>query len=201
MKKELGDIILHFCTTNSHHVMFGSQYMKCDRIFLSFCTIFSPFTPLATQKIETLKNWKKDLEISSFYICAPQMTITWCMVHQIWSTIDRILDNFLPYPTNNPEIEIFKKPKKQKKKKKKKTWRYHHFTLRCTKSHNPMLYCSWDMTCDICNYFLFWAIFCFFTTLTVQKVKILKKWKKCLEISSFYTSEPKILITCYTNNW
>ena len=197
MKKELGDIILHFCTTNSHHVMFGSQYMKCDRIFLSFCTIFSPFTPLATQKIETLKNWKKDLEISSFYICAPQMTITWCMVHQIWSTIDRILDNFLPYPTNNPEIEILKK----RKKKKKKTWRYHHFTLRCTKSHNPMLYCSWDMTCDICNYFLFWAIFCFFTTLTVQKVQILKKWKQCLEISSFYTSEPKILITCYTNNW
>ena len=164
--------------------------------FLSFCTIFSLFTPLATQKIKTLKNWKKNLEIPSFHICAPQMTITWCMVRQIWSTIDRILDNFLPYPTNNPEIEILKKWKK-----KKKPWRYHHFTLRCTKSHNPMLYCSWDMTCDICNYFLFWAIFCFFTTLTVQKVKILKKWKKCLEISSFYTSEPKILITCYTNNW
>ena len=41
------------------------------------------------------------------------------MVHQIWSTIDRILDNFLPYPTNNPEIEILKKRKKEKKKKKK----------------------------------------------------------------------------------
>ena len=113
-EKELGDIILHFCTTNSHHVMFGSQYMKCDRIFLSFCTIFSPFTPLATQKIKTLKNWKKNLEISSFHICAPQMTITWCMVRQIWSTIDGILDNFLPYPTNNPEIEILKKWKKKK---------------------------------------------------------------------------------------
>ena len=106
--------------------------------FLSFCIIFSPFTPLATQKTKTLKNWKKDLEISSFYICLPQMTVTWCMVPQIWSTIDRILANFLPYPNNNPEIEILKKWKK-------KPWRYHHFTVRCTKSHNPILYCSRDM--------------------------------------------------------
>ena len=37
------------------------------------------------------------------------------------------------------------------------------------------------MTCDICNFhFPFWAIFCLFTplTLTAQKIKISKKWKK-----------------------
>ena len=33
----------------------------------------------------------------------------------------------------------------------------------------------------------FWAIFCPFTSLTTQKIKILKKWKKLLERSSFYT--------------
>ena len=54
------------------------------------------------------------------------------------------------------------------------------------------------MACDRCNYFLFWVIFCPFTPLIAQKTKIFKKWKKGLEISSFYTSAPKIMIICYT---
>ena len=33
--------------------------------------------------------------------------------------------------------------------------------------------------------------FCSFTLLTTRKVKILKKWKKHLEMSSFYTGAPK----------
>ena len=40
----------------------------------------------------------------------------------------------------------------------------------------------------------FWTVFCPFTPLpplTAQKMKISKKWKKHLEISSFYTSVPK----------
>ena len=52
---------------------------------------------------------------------------------------------------------------------------------------------------DRCNYyFSCWAIFCPFTPLTAQKVKIFKKMKKPLEISSFYTSAPKIMIIGYT---
>ena len=47
------------------------------------------------------------------------------------------------------------------------------------------------------NYFLFWAIFCPFTTLTAWKIKIFKKRKKDLE-TLFYTSVPKIMIICYT---
>ena len=47
-----------------------------------------------------------------------------------------------------------------------------------TKNHNHMLYCSWDMVHDGCNYFSFWAIFCPFTLLTARKIKIFKKWKK-----------------------
>ena len=65
----------------------------------------------------------------------------------------------------------------------------------CTKNHGHMLYCSWDMVCDRCNcYILFWAIFCPFTPLTAQKIKISKKWKKLLKISSFYICVPKIII-------
>ena len=60
-----------------------------------------------------------------------------------------------------------------------------------------MLYCFWDIAHDGCNYFSFWPIFCPFTPLTAWKIKIKKK-KKSVEISSFCTSAPKIMITCYT---
>ena len=64
---------------------------------------------------------------------------------------------------------------------------------RCTKIYDQMMYGSWDMVCDRCNcYFSFWAIT--FTPLSAQKVKILKKWKKCMDISSFYIGVPKIMI-------
>ena len=46
-----------------------------------------------------------------------------------------------------------------------------------TKNYDQMD--SWDMVCDRCNcYFSFLVIFCPFTPLTAQKIKILKKWKK-----------------------
>ena len=41
-----------------------------------------------------------------------------------------------------------------------------------------MLYCSWDMVHDRCNYFSFWAIFYIFTPLTSPKNQNLKKKKK-----------------------
>ena len=54
----------------------------------------------------------------------------------------------------------------------------------------------------------FRAVFGLFP-LTVQKIKIFKKWKKKLKISLFYTSVPKIMITwctvpeiwCATDRW
>ena len=46
------------------------------------------------------------------------------------------------------------------------------------------------LECDGQNFLWFWAIFCPFTPLTTQKIKILKKWKNCLEILSFYTWVP-----------
>ena len=49
----------------------------------------------------------------------------------------------------------------------------------CTKNHDLMLYSSLDIMCNGYNcYFSFWAIFCPFTSLSAQKIKILKKWKK-----------------------
>ena len=53
--------------------------------------------------------------------------------------------------------------------------------------------------CNCC--FSFWAIFCPFTSLTAQKMKIPKKWKKFLEISSLYMCVPKIMIRWCYSSW
>ena len=66
----------------------------------------------------------------------------------------------------------------KKKKKKKKTPGDITILHKCTKNHDHMLYCSWDIAHDGCNcYFSFWAIICPFTPLTAQKIKISKIWK------------------------
>ena len=64
-----------------------------------------------------------------------------------------------------------------------------HFIIlhKCTKDHDHMLYCSWDMTRDGCNcYFSFWPIFLPFYYCNRPK------------ISLFYTIVPKIMIIGYT---
>ena len=120
--------------------------------------------------------------------------ITWYTVLEIWHETNVIvfsLGNFLHfYPRNSPKNENFKKMKK--------TPGDIIILHNCTKNNDCKLHCSWDMAHDWCNcYFSFWAIFCLFTTITAQKIKISTKKRKNLEISSFYTSVPKIMIICY----
>ena len=67
-----------------------------------------------------------------------------------------------------------------------------------TINNNHRMCGSWDMERDRQNFLSFWTIFCNFTLLTSRKIKNLKKWKKRLYISSFYSSIPKIMITCYS---
>ena len=50
------NIILHLHTTNDDHMMYGYWDLEHDKQnFLSFWTIFCPFTPLTTKKIKILK--------------------------------------------------------------------------------------------------------------------------------------------------
>ena len=126
------------------------------------------------------------------------MTVIWCIVPEIWSTtyFFVILGHFLPfYPITTQKIKILE------------NWRKSARDIiilhKCTKNHDPMLY--WDIECDRCNfYFSFRAIICPTTCpplfLITQKIKIKKKKKekKCLEISSFYTCVPQIMITWCT---
>ena len=78
------------------------------------------------------------------------------------------------------------------------------FLHKCTKNHDHMLYCFWDMACVGYNCcFSFWATFCTFTSRPATPPppppkKIKKMKKKPLEIPSFNTSVPKIMIMCYT---
>ena len=69
-------------------------------------------------------------------------------------------------------------------KNEKNTCRYYHFTNVYHKWQS-MMYCSGDMKYNGQNFLSFWTISCPFTPLTAQKIKILKNWKICLEIS-FY---------------
>ena len=61
MKKTPGHIIiLHMCTINDNHIMYGSWDIKCHRQnFLSFQTMFCPFYPPKKLKNQILKKLKK----------------------------------------------------------------------------------------------------------------------------------------------
>ena len=75
----------------------------------------------------------------------------------------------------------------------KNAWRYHPFKHVNHKWRSYDVCGSWDVERDriICHFGLF---FCHFTPLTTWKIKILKKWKMHLEISSFYTRVIQITI-------
>ena len=113
-KKQPGDIIiLHMCTINDNHMMYGSWVIQHDRhIFLSFWTVFFLFTPLTTKKSKILKKWKKHLEILSFYKVYHkwQSYDVWFMRYGAWwIEFFVILDWFLHfYPCKNPQNQNLK---------------------------------------------------------------------------------------------
>ena len=95
------------------------------------------------------------------------MTIIWYMVPQIWSAPRMFLSSFTLLAV------WWMKISKNWKKTPGDTIILHN----CNKNRDHRLYCSWDTTCDRCNYFLFWAILFPFT---VQKTKISKNEKNSL---------------------
>ena len=69
-----------------------------------------PFPP-KNPKNQSLKKWKKLLEISSFYTSVPKTTITWDTVPEIRSETDRIFCHFASFfdilPPSNQENQNF----------------------------------------------------------------------------------------------
>ena len=108
--------------------------------------------------------------------------------HMRYGSWDRGSDrqNFLSFWTNNPENQNLEKMKKIPK-----------ILSFYTSAPKIMIICYtvpkiWYMA-DC--YFSSWVTFYHFTPLTARKIKIKKKRNKVLEIPSFYTSVPKIMIT------
>ena len=184
------------CTKNHNHRLCCSCDMahdRCNSYFL-FWAIFCPFTPLTAWKMKNSKKNEKHPWKYHHFAQVYQKSLLYAVLIMRYGAWEMylffILGNFLLfYPPNIPKNKNFKKMKQKT--------RDIIILHKCTKTHDHMLYCSWDVVCDGCNYFSFWAIFCF-TPLTNRKIKISRKWKNNPEILSFYTSVPKIIIICYT---
>ena len=122
--------------------------------------------------------------MSSFHTGVPKITIIWCMLPEMWSVTEifAILGHCLPfYQPNNMKNQNFEKTKKIPR----------DIILHvCATNSNHMIHGSWDMVRSRQNILSIGTILYPFTPLTTQKTKILKKWKKHLEISSFYSCVP-----------
>ena len=119
------------------------------------------------------------------------------MVPEVWS--DKFFSHPRPFfccftPLTAHKMKI--------SKNEKSSWRYHNFTQLYQKSWSYVIlflrYCTWWI------YFLFFILgytFPFYPSNSPKNQNLKKKkkkWKKCLEISSFCTTAWKIMIICYT---
>ena len=158
-------------------------WSKTDN-FLSFWTIFCPFTPYAPRKPDF---WKNERCMWRYCNCTNvyHKWVTWCMVPEIWNATDRISCHFgqffafLP-PPNNPKNQNFEKLKK----------RPGGIIIlhTCTINDNHMMYSSWDMKYDRQNFLSLWTVFLpFYYPNNPKNQNFEKKWNKSLQILSFYT--------------
>ena len=145
-----------------------------DIIFSHFGPIFVLLPPIIPDYWKNEKNLWRYHHFTLVYHKWQSYDILLLRYQVRQTNIFVILSHFLPfYPTNNPKNKILKKMKK------KKMPGDIIILHKCTKNHDHMLYCSWDiMVHDRCNfYFSFGAIFCFLTP-TPWKSKFLKNEKK-----------------------
>ena len=193
MKKFVGDIILlHMCTRNHNHTMYGSWDMAWDRhnffvILSHFLPFYHPPPILMIPKIKILKTKKMqkmpgDIILLCIHVYHKSTSYDiWFLKYKVWQTeIFVFLGHFLPFqPPDNLESQNFKIEKS--------TSRYYHFTH----LHHKwwcMITELWSTTdWMFCHSGPFFALY--LPPLWTQKIKILKKWKKHLEIS-FYKCVP-----------
>ena len=174
--------------------MFPEIETECDgNNFLSFWVIF-PFTWRLTTKIKLWKKCKKRMEILSFYTCVHKWRsydVWFLRCKAQWTEFLSCWVIFYPFtPLTTQKIRILKNEIKKK-----------HGDIilhKCTINGNHMIYDSWDMKSSRWDFFVILGHFLPYNPSNNAKNQYLLKWKKCLEISSFYTSPSKIMIICYT---
>ena len=125
-------------------------------------------------------------ENRNFKIEKKHSTIIWCMVPEIWSTTDRIFYHsglfFVLLPYYGPRESKFWKNEKI-------AWTYYHFTH---VYHIWKSYDVWLLRYEACQtvFFVILDRFLPFCSPNNPKNQKLKKWKKHLDILSFYTCVP-----------
>ena len=120
--------------------MVRDGYNCCFSFWAIFCSFFANFLP---GDIIILHNFTQNYCYRLY--CPWDMARDGCNCYFLFWAIF--------YPSNSPKNENFKKMKKIPAD----IIILHKYT----KNHDHMLYCSWDMVHDKCNfYFSFWAIFC-----------------------------------------
>ena len=153
---------------------------------------FLPFQPpdnLENQNFKIKKNTWRYYHFTHVYHKWQSYDVWFLRYEAWWTEFFVILDCFLPfYRTNNPKNQNFEKLKKTPG-----DIILHMSTI----NYNHMMYGSWDIGRDR-QIFVILEHFLPIYPLKTQRIKILKKWKKRLEILSFYTSVLTIIIMCYT---
>ena len=143
-----------------------------DRFFLVI------LGPLTAWKIKISKNEKNPWRYIILHKCTKthdhRLYCSWDMARDRCNCYFLFWAIFWPFtpsppPPNSPKTEKFKKLKK---------YLGVSSFYPSTKIHEYMIYCSWDIAHDGCNWcFSFWATFCPFTPQTAWKMKISKNEK------------------------
>ena len=163
---------------------YGCWNLRCNRQkILSFWAIFCPFRPLKTWKIKILKLKKTLGDIIIWRICTINDN------HIMYGSWDKNFCHswlsFVLLPPYGPTKSKFFKNEKN-------IWRYYHFT---NAFHKWQSYDVWFLRYRVQQTELFVILdqcFTLYSPLTTSKIRIKKKkkWKKCLEILSFYSCVP-----------
>ena len=116
-------IILHMCTINDNHMIYGSWDINCNRqiffvILGNFLLFYPPNNPKNKSFQKKKKKKKKYLEISSFYTSVPKLMIIGYTVLEIWCVTNVIVvfhfGQFfaLFHPSNSQKNQNLKTKKK-----------------------------------------------------------------------------------------
>ena len=129
-KKTLETDILHKCTIDDNHMIYGSWDINCNRqFFLSSWVSFCAFTVLKAQKMKVSKKIKMKTpgDIVILHKCTKtrdhRLYCSWDMVRGGCNCYFSFWAFFYPFtPLTPAKMKI-------SKKKKQKSWRYHHFKV------------------------------------------------------------------------
>ena len=154
------------CTINDNHDLW---FLKNEAQQAEFSVILGHIPPYpANPKNQNFEKWKNPWWYHHF---TQVYQNSWSFAIPFTRYGACCLQLFSIYAPNSPKnLNLTKKKKKMPGD---------IILHKCNKNHDHMLYCSWDMACDVCNcYFSIWDIFFTFTKKQPQKSKWKKKLKK-----------------------